>query len=79
MPVLRPLRTVARGAFRGTATRVLAVNHQVVEWQLAQARLAERQVGTLFELYRTSLLAGRRFTEVFAGALGANLPHSDPA
>lgn len=73
-----PVRTLFRSTFRGGATRMLAIHHQVVEWQLAQARFAERQISTSFELYRTALLAGRRFTEVFAGTLGAELPHHDP-
>ena len=73
-----PVPLLLRHALRGSATRALAVQHQLVEWELARTRLTERQLTTVFELYRTGLVAGRRFTEVFAESLGAHLPHAEP-
>lgn len=52
-----------RSAFRYSATRVLETQRQLTEWQLAQARLAERQMISWFELYRVGLEASLRFTE----------------
>lgn len=64
--VLRPVRSVARYGLG----RMLAVQRQLTEWQLAQARFAERQVVGLFELHRVALEAGLRFTDTAARSLG---------
>jgi hypothetical protein len=58
-PALAPVRSV----FRYSATRALETQRQLTEWQLAQARLAERQIASWFELYRVGLEASLRFTE----------------
>jgi hypothetical protein len=51
------------------ATRLLESQRQLTEWQLSQARLAERQMHAWFELYRVGLEAGLRFTESATSSL----------
>ena len=63
--VLQPVRSV----FLYGATRVLESQRQLTEWQLSQARLAERQMLGWFELYRVGLEAGLRFTESATSSL----------
>ncbi|MFN7144191.1 MAG: hypothetical protein ACK4YP_10465 [Myxococcota bacterium] len=78
--VLRPVRSVAHSIVREGLGRVLAAQRQLTEWQLAQARFAERQVVGLFELHRVSLEAGLRFTDAAARSLreGAALDGTHP-
>ncbi len=68
--VPRPVRSV----FRYGATRVLEAQRALTEWQLAHARLVERQASTLFELHRVGLEAGLRFTEAATRALVGAAP-----
>ncbi|MDP2311805.1 MAG: hypothetical protein Q8P41_02800 [Pseudomonadota bacterium] len=63
--LLSPLRSVASRS----AGRVFRAQRRLTELQLAQARVAERQVISWFELYRSWLEAGLRFSEVAAETL----------
>ena len=70
LSVLQPLRSV----FLYGVTRTLETQRQLTEWQLAQVRLAERQMAGGFELYRVGLEAGLRFTESATRTLVGSTP-----
>ncbi len=59
----------ARTVVGRSATYVLGIQRRLTEWQLACARIAERQVTSCFELHRVGLEAGLRFTQVAADTM----------
>ncbi|MDP2310116.1 MAG: hypothetical protein Q8P18_29130 [Pseudomonadota bacterium] len=61
-----PASSRVRNVVGRSAAYVLGVQRRLTELQLACARIAERQMTSMFELHRVGLEAGLRFTQVAA-------------